>query len=260
VLSAVALLALWAVPVMAQETFTACYVNAVGAMYLIKQPGLPTACLSTNHVEIEWSEQAGGAVITDGAVTTAKLADGAVTLAKLGPQAVNQALGMSPIGSAEILDNAIQSSDLQNDAVTTAKIADGAITAAKLAAGVGGGSIVDGSVTSEKLADQAVTGAKIADGAVTAEKIASGAVAFSVSTQVSSSFALTPGEQTFRIETCPASAIAVGGGWEHLPLTTDVIALESYPASNSQWHVRLKNIGAANGNVRVWLRCLAITP
>src|SRR6266566_5543291 len=46
--------------VMAQSSaFAACYVPQVGAMYLIKRTGLPSACLASAHVEIGWTQ--GGA-------------------------------------------------------------------------------------------------------------------------------------------------------------------------------------------------------
>jgi trimeric autotransporter adhesin len=38
------------------QTFTACYVPAVGALYLIQLEGLPSACLSEAHVQISWTE------------------------------------------------------------------------------------------------------------------------------------------------------------------------------------------------------------
>jgi len=65
-LSAIALLsAITAAPMSAQErqTFRACYVPEVGAMYMIGFSGLPMECLSSEHVEIGWSE--GGASVAD---------------------------------------------------------------------------------------------------------------------------------------------------------------------------------------------------
>jgi hypothetical protein len=67
------------------QTFHACYVPQVGAMYLINLPGLPEECLSENHVAISWTE---GEELADGAVTTEKLAEGAVTTAVLADGAV----------------------------------------------------------------------------------------------------------------------------------------------------------------------------
>jgi hypothetical protein len=63
----------------APTTFNACFVPAVGALYLIGLAGLPSACLG-NHVAVSWTE---GGALADGAVTTDKIADGAVTAEKL---------------------------------------------------------------------------------------------------------------------------------------------------------------------------------
>lgn len=38
------------------QTFRACYVPDVGAIYLIGIPGLPADCLSGSHVEVSWTE------------------------------------------------------------------------------------------------------------------------------------------------------------------------------------------------------------
>jgi|JI10StandDraft_1071094.scaffolds.fasta_scaffold105346_2 hypothetical protein len=43
------------------QTFSACYVPAVGAIYMIKLPGLPQNCLAPAHKEISWQEGATGA-------------------------------------------------------------------------------------------------------------------------------------------------------------------------------------------------------
>ncbi len=152
-----------AVEAQTPQTFHACYVPNVGAVYLIRISGLPSACLSASHVEISWTEGAGE--IEDGAITTAKLADGAVTAAKIASEAV---------GSQQVADNSLTAGDLAPNAVGTSEIADGAVTAAKLEAGAV--TIPNGAITTAKLANDAVTTAKIADGAVTAAKLESGAV------------------------------------------------------------------------------------
>ncbi len=42
----------------APTTYQACYVPSLGAIYLIGLPGLPSACLSTSHVAISWTDGA----------------------------------------------------------------------------------------------------------------------------------------------------------------------------------------------------------
>jgi hypothetical protein len=41
------------------RTFTACYVPDVGAVYMIGETGLPSACFSDNHVQFSWVDGAG---------------------------------------------------------------------------------------------------------------------------------------------------------------------------------------------------------
>lgn len=115
---------LHAEPAAAQgTTYFACYVPTVGAMYLIKLPGLPGACLSTSHQQVSWTD---GAALTDGSITTPKLADGAVTTAKLLDGGV---------GTVDLADGAVTSPKLAAGSVGTAQLADGSVTSAKLASG-----------------------------------------------------------------------------------------------------------------------------
>jgi hypothetical protein len=55
------LLAIWPSRAAAQTTgdqiLYACYIPAVGVVYRIKAPGLPTACLGKPHVEFHWDAQ-----------------------------------------------------------------------------------------------------------------------------------------------------------------------------------------------------------
>lgn len=81
-------------------------------------------------------------MITDGAVTSAKIADGTVDLADLASNSVN---------SAKIVDASVAAADLASNSVTTAKITDLNVTTAKIAASA---------VTTAKIADSAVTAAK----------------------------------------------------------------------------------------------------
>ncbi|HET7038509.1 MAG TPA: tail fiber domain-containing protein [Gemmatimonadales bacterium] len=127
-------------PLAAQSApFEACYVPSVGAVYLIKRTGLPSACLASTHVAVSWT--AGGEP-ADGSITTAKLADGAVTAAKLGSDVGSTLLGAGSVTTETLSDGAVTGIKLANVAVTSTKLADGAVTGIKLA---------DGAVTTQKL-------------------------------------------------------------------------------------------------------------
>jgi len=107
--------------------------------------------------------------VTDGSITTAKLADDAVTAAKLA-------------------SNAVVTASIVDDNVTQAKIADDAVGADQLAASaVVTASIVDDAVTAAKLASSAVVTDSIVDDAVTAAKIASEPVTVGITSVVTSS-------------------------------------------------------------------------
>jgi hypothetical protein len=113
-----------------------------------------------------------GDLITDGAITAAKVSDGAITGTKLDAGAALSNIASSSITAAKLATGAALS-NIGTGGVTATYIADGAITSAKLASGVGG-TPTDGSVTTAKIADSAVTTIKIADGAITSAKLASG--------------------------------------------------------------------------------------
>lgn len=122
--------------------------------------------------------------ITDGGVTTAKLAATSVTTAKLAASAVT---------TAKITDGNVTTAKLADNAVTTAKLAANAVTTAK---------ITDGNVTTVKLADSAVTTDKIAASAVTGAKIAASAVGY---TQLSSGVYSSKGNRTTSELVIPAA-------------------------------------------------------
>lgn len=106
--------------------------------------------------------------LSDGSITSAKLATGAVTTAKITDLNVT---------SAKLATGAIDATAIGTGAITTTKIADLAVTSAKIGTGaVGTTNITDGSVTTAKIADSHVTTAKIAGLAVTSAKIGTGAV------------------------------------------------------------------------------------
>lgn len=72
--------------------------------------------------------------ITDGSVTTAKLASKAVTTANLDDAAVDTAqIKDSAVSTAKIAANAVTSAKLGNGAVDTTQLANGAVTADKIA-------------------------------------------------------------------------------------------------------------------------------
>jgi hypothetical protein len=96
--------------------------------------------------------------ITDGAITTGKLAAASV---------VADRIATSAITADKVAANAITTTKLAAGAVEAAKIAAGAVQAEKIAAGA---------VTADKIATNAVTAGKIAAGAVTADAIDAGAV------------------------------------------------------------------------------------
>ena len=105
-----------------------------------------------------WIVHNAAAVISDGSVTTDKLAALAVTNAKLAVDAVTTAR-------------------IQNDAVTTAKIADGAVDTNQLASfAVTNAKLAVDAVSTARIQNEAVTGAKIADGAVGGDQLAAGGV------------------------------------------------------------------------------------
>ena len=56
VATAIALTAIGAEQVEAQEVLHACYVRASGTVYRIKEPGTPDSCRSRRHIEFSWNE------------------------------------------------------------------------------------------------------------------------------------------------------------------------------------------------------------
>ena len=105
----------------AQTTFDACYVPSVGAIYLIKQAGLPSACLAQAHAQFTWTS---GGVIADGSVQTAMLADGAVTPAKLSFNPATQT-ELNALATAGTINNATNPVDWTQLKNVPAGFADG---------------------------------------------------------------------------------------------------------------------------------------
>ncbi|MDH5197119.1 MAG: hypothetical protein OEY20_07710, partial [Gemmatimonadota bacterium] len=158
-------LAAGAAPLTAQgpSSYEACYVPGVGAIYLINQPGLPTACLGSSHVAVSW--------------TTSSLADGTVTEAKLAFDPATQAeldafiAGLAAAGTVNGSGNPVDWTQLKN---VPAEFADGVDNTG----GASSDLVCVGCVETTDLADAAVTGVKLAVAAV-----ATGHLAFDPATQ-----------------------------------------------------------------------------
>lgn len=115
-----------------------------------------------------------GTQITDGAISTAKLAVGAVTADNITSGSITTGkLAAGAVTATTIAAGAITTAKLAAGAVTATEIASDAITAAKIAAGaVTAGRIAANAVTANEIAAGSITTAKIAAGAVTASTIA----------------------------------------------------------------------------------------
>src|SRR5688572_14289788 len=107
------LLPVLSLPAHAQaETFNGCFVPTIGAFYLIKRTGLPSACVAAGHIEVTWT---GSGAPADGSITAVKLADGAVVTIKIADGAVS---------GAKLADGAVTSAKIASAAVGTGQIAD----------------------------------------------------------------------------------------------------------------------------------------
>jgi len=96
--------------------------------------------------------------VSDGLITTDKIADSAIITTKLANGTVT---------STKILDGTITGIDMADSSIIAVKVADGAVTTDKIA---------DGAITTDKIADDAVVTIKLANGAVTSAKILDGTV------------------------------------------------------------------------------------
>lgn len=109
-----------------------------------------------------------GTQITNGAISTAKLAAGAVTANEI---------AASTITTNELAANAVTTGKLAAGAVTTAKLAAGAVTATEIAAGtITGDRLAANTITAGQIAADTITASQIAAGAIGATEIAAGAI------------------------------------------------------------------------------------
>ncbi|MEM7531401.1 MAG: H-type lectin domain-containing protein [Chloroflexota bacterium] len=214
--------------------------------------------------------------VSDGSITTAKLANGAVTQTALADESVAQtALASSAVTEPKLADGAVSSAKLANDAVTSAKLADNAVTQTALADGsvaqaalansavteskladsaVTSTKIVDGSVTEAKLADSAVTQTKLADGIVTSAKIVDGAV---TEAKLSSSLNLAMIKMGQAHEPASEWSLASGAGTRRY---TETVTFDSPFSSIPEISVNLRSVDVYDGtNVRLSVYAESIT-
>lgn len=117
--------------------------------------------------------------VTDGSITTAKLAAKAVTTAKIDDLAVtDEKLAAASVTSDKLGNGVVVSNKIAPSAVTTGKINDGAVTENKIGSAA---------VSTDKIKNDAVTSDKIADNAVQGEHVAKN----TLRTDVSSDYAMS---------------------------------------------------------------------
>ena len=124
------------------------------------------------------TEAVTAAKIAAGAITEVKIDNAAVTGTKIADDAVTTPkLAANAVEANKIAANAITSSKILAGAIQTGHIAAGAIEAGNIAAGaIATGHIAAGTVTTPLLAANAVIADKIASNAVTTNKIDTGAI------------------------------------------------------------------------------------
>lgn len=106
--------------------------------------------------------------ITDGGVSSSKLANNAVTSAKITDGTIaNADLATNSVASSNIVDGTIVGADLAANSVTTSHIVDGTVQGVDLATNsITSNNILDGTITSADIADNSITSVKILDGTV----------------------------------------------------------------------------------------------
>ena len=133
--------------------------NSTGTVIVEVQHDAPDVLYyqCASHANMKGTIYITGAV-SDGSITSSKIAANTITAANLGNDCV---------GTAELQNSAVETENIQAGAVTTAKLSNNAVTSLKIAAGA---------VTQNELGAAVVTTAKIADDAIDASKLASNAV------------------------------------------------------------------------------------
>lgn len=111
--------------------------------------------------------------LSDGAVTSAKLANSSVISNKLADSSVtSDKIANSGVTEAKIGVSAVSTGKIADLSVTTSKLANNSVTASKLADNaIGGAKLVNGSIYGAKIATGTISTANLADGAVTDIKL-----------------------------------------------------------------------------------------
>ncbi|MEJ1240462.1 hypothetical protein WBG78_20130 [Chryseolinea sp. T2] len=141
-----------------------------GNQLQVSDGGISTNKLANNSVT--------SAKIVDGTVTGADLAANSVTSANILDGTVsNTDLAVNSVNSSTIVDASVTGADLATNSVTTTNILDGTISSVDLAPNsVTSSHIVDGTIANADLGLNSVTTNNIADGTVTAADIADGTI------------------------------------------------------------------------------------
>lgn len=149
--------------------------NGGGNLSANRSIGISDGGVSTNKI-------ANGAVsegkLADNAVTTNKIANANVTTIKIADGNITASkIADGNVTTTKIADGNVTNSKLGSNSVTTDKISNSNVTAAKIADGnITTSKIADGNVTTSKIADSNITTAKIANASVTADKLATDAL------------------------------------------------------------------------------------
>lgn len=160
-----------------------------------------------------------GTQITDGAVSTGKLAAGAVTASQIAADTIT---------ASQIAAGAITSSELATGAVIAGKIAAGTVQAGDIAAAtITGDKIAANTVTAGNIAANTITAGQIASDTITAGQIAAGAIgAGEIAAGAITTAALTVANFDNLIPNPNSEQAAPAGGWpagayEGAALSTD---------------------------------------
>lgn len=243
------------------QAINACYVPAVGAVYLVGLTGLATTCVAPGHVAINLSS--GGITLREGDVTTAHLADGAVTTAKIAAGTSVDLLGGIAASGFALASHTHSSSGIADGAITQTKLATNAVGSTNLQSGaVQNSHIAANAVAATQIAPGAVGTSELADGSVTAAKIASGISGLLATRIASGNLGGTiPGSSSFAYG-CKTTPYTAGTGetaliWAHASAFVPVgQGLGIRPGANSgasdftlgSWHYQ-ENRGTASANL-----------